>query len=169
MYSEPHVTDIARRAARIFGFSVLFKLIIKLAMFKQRLPKALASKQVLLDIFKFAGANASLSIIFLVTRLTLSALRKYLGLVANGHADNNGTSGSSNIRRLETLELFLSGCAASLATKLYNASDLNLLKVLMYMRGVQGALILIKMLLEKLLNCAHQLYVDSCQIDPFDD
>ena len=39
-----------------------------------------------------------------------------------------------------------------MATQTYNAGDLNILKVFMYMRGVQGGLILVRVLIEKLIN-----------------
>ena len=56
-------------------------MVLKLTVFKLKFPKALTSKDVLVDIFKFAAANASMSAIFLLTRMMLREVRKQLELV----------------------------------------------------------------------------------------
>ena len=54
--------------------------------------------------------------------------------------------------RYENLELFLSGAVASLGTKLFERGDLEILKILMYMRGIEGILYILQSWISKLLS-----------------
>ena len=90
--------------------------------------------------------------------MMLGKLRKLIGLVANQDKDEAWTSRINMIKRVE---LFLSGSLASMATQTYNESDLSILKVVLYMRGVQGALMLTRLLIEKLINFMRRKYNDN--------
>ena len=150
---------VVDRAARIFGISIALKLLTKIALFRLKLPRALMTVGVWRDILKFAAANVSVSVLFLLSRIVIGKIRELLGLVQAKHGKDVDVKQTYRklLERVDMVELFVSGCTASIGARLYDSSDLNLIKVLVYMRGVQGALILIKMILEHSLNKVYSL------------
>lgn len=119
------------KALKIFMFTFNLRLIISLIKNKLDIVKLLHKD--LKSILRFGFASACLSTSFLIIRLILSKLKSLLNL----YSSNN----EINIL-IEKYELFIVGFIASFTTTIYNKTEINFLKMLIYMRAVEGFFVL---------------------------
>ena len=121
------------RAIKIFGYSSLFRLFISIVKNKFNLFKVFRKEGK--PILNFGFVSSMLSFSFLFARWVLYKMKIYFEFEK---LDKN------IVRCIEKIELFTLGFIVSFLTMLYNKSELNFLKLLVYMRAIEGFFVLLK-------------------------
>ena len=110
----------ARKVAKIFVYSMMFKTTLRLLYTKFKILKVLGEYR---EILKYGTVSASFAAVFFAIRMVIQKLREY---------------GVTWLQKLNNkVELFLVGFFASLVLNRYEPGDMNFIKIFIYPRACE--------------------------------
>ena len=146
--------EIVNRVGKIFGMSCALKFAITLGMLKLN-PVKIFDARTLTSVFRYGLTTAAVSGSFLLLRWLLRMVKKLFSLrqCIEGVAGRNS---EKYFIVLRNLELFMCGIISSYFTKFYIKQELEIVKVFMFMRAVEGALIILRRVAQKIVDKLYQ-------------
>lgn len=134
-----------KRFLKIFGKAFVLKLLLVVATKKLNVVKVFHARQ---EIIKSSVGASTISLSFLLMKWLFQRLKSFLLL--SSWVKNH--SKPQNLAYLSRYQSFFAGILASLATNLMNHTEIGILKVFLYMRAINGFLLLFKHAVERILN-----------------